>query len=342
MTSKFTRSLVAASAAVAVFGTTAAMSAPVAHANPVVQATIVAKPGSSGAVVTSIQNDLKVLGYYTKNVDGQYGPITKSAVASYQKVKGLRATGTVDSITRSKLGADAKWKREQIAKAKARAAAAAKAAAAKNDATIFARPGQTSEKVRGLQTMLYKLGYVDNASRTGYYGNVTTSAVKAFQKKNGLKVTGVMNMTTYIKLRTQAAKVPMPKVTKSGVRLDSRCLTGRTVCINKTTQRMYWVINGSIKGSWSVRTGRPSLPTRSGVFSIYLKSPNWYSTLYHVNMPYTQFFSGGQAVHYSAEFARIGHSGSGSHGCVNMNSMSQAAWLYGQTRVGDKVVVYNS
>ena len=117
-------------------------------------------------------------------------------------------------------------------------------------------------------------------------------------------------------------------------------MTGRAICIKKSTQRMYWVVNGQIKGSWSVRTGRPSLATRSGSFKIYLKHPNWYSTLYHVNMPYTQFFSGGQAVHYSAEFARIGHSGAGSHGCVNMNSMSQARWLYNQTRVGDKVIVY--
>lgn len=343
MASTIRRSLVAATAAFAVFGTSAAMITP-AEANTTVSASaIVAKPGSSGSIVTSIQKDLKVLGYYTKRVDGSYGAITTSAVKSFQKVKKLKITGVVDTATHRVLTTSAKVQRANLAKMaaakKAKEAAAKKAAAAKDQATIFVKPGQTSAKVKGIQTMLYKLGYLSSDSRTGYYGSKTTSAVKAFQKKNGLKVTGVMNMATYKVLRTKAARVKMP-TSKPKVRLDSRCMSGRTICINKGTQRMYWVINGSIKGSWAVRTGRPSLATRSGVFSIYLKSTNWHSTLYDVDMPYTQFFSGGQAVHYSAEFARIGHSGAGSHGCVNMNSMSQAAWLYGQTRIGDKVVVY--
>lgn len=345
MTSQFRRSLVAATAAAAMIGGTVQMAQP-AQAD-VVASSIVAQVGSTGAVVKAIQTDLLRLGYYTKAVDGRYGPVTKSAVATYQKAKGLKVTGVVDSYTHKRIHDSANALRAKLAaeaaarKAQAeREAAAKKAAAAKADATIFAKPGQTSERVKGLQTMLYKLGYLTSDSRTGYYGSKTTAAVKSFQSKNRLKVTGVMNMTTYYVLRDKASRVKMPVVKTPTVKLDSRCMTGRTICINKGTQRMYWVINGSIKGSWAVRTGRPSLATRSGVFSIYLKSTNWHSTLYDVDMPYTQFFSGGQAVHYSAEFARIGHSGAGSHGCVNMNSMSQAAWLYGQTRIGDKVVVY--
>jgi lipoprotein-anchoring transpeptidase ErfK/SrfK len=65
------------------------------------------------------------------------------------------------------------------------------------------------------------------------------------------------------------------------------------------------------------------------------------STIYHSPMPYSMFFSGGQAVHYSSDFARRGYYGC-SHGCVNIRNWSKIAWIYQRIRVGDKVVVYRS
>jgi lipoprotein-anchoring transpeptidase ErfK/SrfK len=56
-------------------------------------------------------------------------------------------------------------------------------------------------------------------------------------------------------------------------------------------------------------------------------------------MPYAMFFSGGQAVHYSADFAAQGYAGA-SHGCVNVRNLNGIKWLYGQVRAGDKVIVY--
>ena len=59
-----------------------------------------------------------------------------------------------------------------------------------------------------------------------------------------------------------------------------------------------------------------------------------------VSMPYAMFFSGGQAIHYSADFNRVGYAG-GSHGCINVGSLSTAARIFNAARVGDKVIVYN-
>ena len=56
-------------------------------------------------------------------------------------------------------------------------------------------------------------------------------------------------------------------------------------------------------------------------------------------MPFAMFFSGGQAVHYSSDFAAIGYNGA-SHGCVNVRDYDAVAWLFDQVQVGDKVVVY--
>jgi lipoprotein-anchoring transpeptidase ErfK/SrfK len=58
-------------------------------------------------------------------------------------------------------------------------------------------------------------------------------------------------------------------------------------------------------------------------------------------MPYAMFFSRGQAVHYSADFAARGYNGC-SHGCVNVRNKSAIAYMFGHVRIGTRVVVYRS
>jgi lipoprotein-anchoring transpeptidase ErfK/SrfK len=58
-------------------------------------------------------------------------------------------------------------------------------------------------------------------------------------------------------------------------------------------------------------------------------------------MPYAMFFSGGQAVHYSSDFAARGYNGA-SHGCVNVRDLAKIQALFDQVKVGDKVIVYRS
>jgi lipoprotein-anchoring transpeptidase ErfK/SrfK len=58
-------------------------------------------------------------------------------------------------------------------------------------------------------------------------------------------------------------------------------------------------------------------------------------------MPLTMFFSGGEAVHYSANFAAYGYRGA-SHGCVNVRDFRRLQWLFDRVKVGDKVIVYRS
>lgn len=124
-------------------------------------------------------------------------------------------------------------------------------------------------------------------------------------------------------------------------RLDTRCLTkGTVICINKTTNRLYFLKDGKVVDDFSIRTGRSGMATREGVFRVQWKSANHWSTLYHVRMPYSMFFSGGQAVHYSADFARYGYSRGGSHGCVNVRDMAGARMMFNNTPTGSKVVVY--
>ncbi len=121
--------------------------------------------------------------------------------------------------------------------------------------------------------------------------------------------------------------------------LDSRCLTGRAMCISKKDQSLSWVVNGEVKMTMDVRFGSKATPTRNGSFSVFRKSRNHVSSLYNSAMPWAMFFSGGQAVHYSSDFAARGYSGA-SHGCVNVRDKDKIAALYDQVRIGDKVIVY--
>jgi lipoprotein-anchoring transpeptidase ErfK/SrfK len=125
------------------------------------------------------------------------------------------------------------------------------------------------------------------------------------------------------------------------LRLDMRCMTGRILCINKKTRKIAFMYNGKLLATADARFGCSSTPTRNGMFKIYRKDKNHVSTLYHSAMPYSMFFSGGQAVHYSADFAARGYNGC-SHGCVNVRDKTKLAWIYNRMSVGDKILVYNA
>jgi N-acetylmuramoyl-L-alanine amidase len=62
------------------------------------------KQGSSGSVVTKIQQRLRDEGYYTYTIDGIYGSRTTAAVKKYQRARGLTVDGICGPNTLSALG----------------------------------------------------------------------------------------------------------------------------------------------------------------------------------------------------------------------------------------------
>ncbi|MBW4688908.1 MAG: HEAT repeat domain-containing protein [Komarekiella atlantica HA4396-MV6] len=66
----------------------------------------VLRPGSSGSDVQVLQTQLKKLGYYNRGVNGRYNTSTRTAVAKFQKAKGLkRVDGIADVTTQRSLQA---------------------------------------------------------------------------------------------------------------------------------------------------------------------------------------------------------------------------------------------
>ncbi|WP_328411325.1 L,D-transpeptidase family protein [Streptomyces violaceus] len=201
--------------------------------------------------------------------------------------------------------------------------------------------GATGRDVRELQARLRQVAWLFEGP-TGTYGEQTERAVSGFQGKRGLPRTGRTDTVTWQRLLGMTREPGRWDLYLMGGQPadppDPRCTTGRVLCIDKTSRTLRWMIDGRTVSTMAVRFGSQGTPTREGVFSIYWKSRDHVSTLYDSPMPYAMFFSGGQAVHYSADFAARGYAGA-SHGCVNVRDEAAIAELYAQVRNGDKVVV---
>ncbi len=65
------------------------------------------------------------------------------------------------------------------------------------DDKLSLKPEDDNDKVKAMQQRLYDLGYItDKENITGYYGEVSKTAVKEFQKKNGIAETGTADNAT--------------------------------------------------------------------------------------------------------------------------------------------------
>ncbi len=213
---------------------------------------------------------------------------------------------------------------------------------ARTVAPVLWRPGDSGLEVRELQARLRQVEWLVDGP-TGTYDDLTERAVRGFQGKRGLPRTGRTDTVTWQRLLGMTHEPGTWELYLMGgqpaAAPDPRCMTGRVLCVSKTSRTLRWMIDGRTLSTMPVRFGSEYTPTREGVFEVYWKSRHHVSTLYDSAMPYAMFFSGGQAVHYSEDFAARGYAGA-SHGCVNVRDEAAVADLYAQVRNGDKVVVY--
>ena len=308
-------------------------------ASPDASATPPAKPsapallsaGDSGDRVRELQHRLQQLAWFEGRITGSYGDATAAAVRGYQAKRELPVTGRVDQQTWDSLLSRTKQPTHDqlynIVKA----------------GPALLEQGSKGAKVQELQARLKQIGWFSGKVTT-HYGSATADAVKQFQAKRGIPTTGEVDQRTLDLLHGMTRQPTTDELNNvahkvAAPRLDPRCLTGRVLCISKSSNRMSWVVDGKVQDTFSVRFGSELTPTREGTFSVGWKSRDHVSTLYHTAMPFAMFFSGGQAVHYSADFAARGYNGA-SHGCVNVRDYDGIRWLFGEVNVGDRVVVH--
>lgn len=288
--------------------------------------------GDRGVRVRELQHRLLQLVWLSAPPTGSFDRATVRAVRGFQRKRGLEATGEVDQRT---------WRR------------LTRMTRRPTGDEMFHRSGpalfgadDAGPEVRGIQARLRQIGWF-SGDVSDVYGEQTVASVKGFQGKRMIPVTGevdrrtldlLLGMTREPTADELANRAPDPA---DGAPLDPRCTTGRVLCIDKSSNSLRWVVGGTVLTTVDVRFGSDELPTREGQFAVTYKSRDHVSSLYDTPMPFAMFFSGGQAVHYSPDFAANGYDGA-SHGCVNVRDYGTIASLYERVAVGDKVVVYRS
>ena len=290
--------------------------------------------GAKGDQVRELQARLKQLEWYDGTVSGTYDDPTTAGVRGFQSKRGMPETGSVDDATWASLVSMTRQPtKDELSNTL-------------TPGPALLKQGATGAKVRDLQARLKQIGWW-SGDVSDSYGSSTAAAVKQFQGKRQIPVTGEVDQRTLDKLNAMTRQPTSDELNNvkpapapvSAAGLDPRCMTGHVMCISKSSRTLTWVIDGQPQMKLAVRFGSEYTPTREGVFSVFQKNRDWTSTLYGSKMPYSMFFSGGQAVHYSSDFAARGYAGA-SHGCVNVRDLAGIASLFDQVRLGDQVVVY--
>ncbi|HSU01823.1 MAG TPA: L,D-transpeptidase family protein [Nocardioides sp.] len=287
--------------------------------------------GDDGWRVRVLQSRLHQLDLHSEIVTNRFDTETRSGVATFQRRRDWRADGVVDERTWRKI---VSLTTEPTSDALHNVYTPGRA---------LLERGDTGMWVRQVQARLKQVRWYDGAV-TGRYGADTVAAVRGFQAKRRIPVTGEVDRRTLTRLKDmtrEPTKAELFNIVPAGPALDARCLTGRAMCVDKTSRSLRWLVDGVVLRTVEVRFGSDELPTREGAFAVFRKSRDHVSSLYDTPMPFAMFFSGGQAVHYSPDFAANGYAGA-SHGCVNVRDRDAVAWLFDQVRLGDKVIVYRS
>lgn len=189
--------------------------------------------------ITLVQERLIELGYLTGEADGDFGPMTWSALCAFQKAHHLPDEGEIDEATKEMLFSD-EAKADTVRPVQARliqlgymegepdghfGPKTADALGAfqydkgltvnstLDDATreaLFAEATK-SDDVRVAQARLIELGYL-NGSADGIFGPMSATAVKRFQRIHGLEITGELNEKTVEAMMSETAQKVRPSL----------------------------------------------------------------------------------------------------------------------------------
>ena len=147
---------------------------------------IVASYDDENDTVTKIQTRLYELGYLAESPTGYFDSDTVDAVMQFQNDNGLEVTGEVDEATLEVLESD-------------------EAVNNFSELTPDSYDEENSFHITALQNRLADLKYF-YGDVTGYYGQLTTSAVKQFQINNGLDATGIADVETLLAIFSRNAE----------------------------------------------------------------------------------------------------------------------------------------
>jgi peptidoglycan hydrolase-like protein with peptidoglycan-binding domain len=196
--------------------------------------------GSTGEDVRTVQYLVTAQGHPTA-VDGDFGPLTKTAVAAFQSSRGLGADGIVGPQTWPQL-------------------------------IIQVQQGSTGDAVRAVQSQIRSRG--DGANQVtidGVFGSVTNDAVRAFQTLLGLPADGIVGPQTWNYLVNGYLAAPDPQAAATDVfsawqadNTDQAALNATPAAVNQIFAQSFSAGDG-----WSFEGSEGAAGT---IFSIWKRS----------------------------------------------------------------------
>lgn len=173
--------------------------------------------GSRGSEVTQIQAVLKLLGYYTGEVDGIYDENTLFAVSRFQQAAGLEADGIFGVATWNRLlpvtpsvvvvSPETPPTIPVVTSTPSREASTSETPPSVTPSSTsislpILREGMRGEAVVLLQERLKRLGFLQGQA-DGVFGENTLAAVKAAQRRYNLEADGIVGSATWRALLSQ-------------------------------------------------------------------------------------------------------------------------------------------
>lgn len=302
--------------------------------------------GASGEEVEKLQLRLRVLGFMNGSVDGDYGNATVKGVKNLQQYMRDREEAAIrqDAEVMARLeatGADI----STLLTVEVNGVADPILLDDFYSSEFPDIPSKMSNGASGidvvrlqrrLNTLEYYYGALDGA-----YGNGTESALRAFQKRNGLEQSGIAGSDTLALLFSEdALKALKPYVVK--ISLDKQ----RVYVYGLDENNEHTVLVRTMKCS----TGKNETPTPKGTFQsgtgpgarwhYFKKFDCWAQYAYYIQgdiMFHSVLYNekGGKVTQSSVN--NLGRKAS--HGCVRL-SVEDAKWLYNNCPVNTKIVVY--
>lgn len=159
---------------------------------------LILKLGTQGDEVKKLQERLYQLGYYTGEIDGQYGQGTAQAVIAFQTQHGIAGDGLAGEETRNLLYSD---RAEMF-----------RPTPTPTETPSVLTMGDRNDAVKALQARLKELGYLDG-SADGDFGGATKAAVVWFQTQNGETPDGIAGAKTLALLFSDSAPKAKPTPT---------------------------------------------------------------------------------------------------------------------------------
>ena len=159
---------------------------------------------SIGIEVKQLQQRLKDLGYYSGDVDGQYGTGTQTAVTAFQAQHGLKADGVAGEQTLAILYSESAQTFVPTPTPSATPA--------------MLSSGSSGDEVKALQSRLQQLGFYSGVL-DGDYGKGTRAAVKLFQAQHGLDDDGIAGQKTLEMLYSNDAQPMLVTPTPASVQV---------------------------------------------------------------------------------------------------------------------------